>query len=207
MLVGDAWVRPGTVEWVPERCGELEARGLSGGSGGSGWPWAQTGRMVSPLARWGGLWGAWGLVVPLLRRSRGPSLRESWRVSRVYPAGKVPELMGKMGGGVSHHRAHVPLHPGHCVCPAWDVAWGTPLPPGCPPCGLVSELEGAVSLQGAAAIQQPAVGEAPARHQGLPELRHTGAVLGGGACRVTWGPGCTHRSNPSSNPSSYPGPR
>ena len=32
--------------------------------------------------------------------------------------------------GVSHHRAHVPLRPGHCVCPGWDVAWATPLPPG-----------------------------------------------------------------------------
>ena len=157
---------------------------------------------------WSALWpggvacgGAWGLVLPLLRRSCGPPLRESWCVSRVRPAGKVPELVGKMGG-VSPQ--------GPCALASWTlcVSWmgrGLGHTPASwwPPGGLVSELEGAVSLQGAAAIQQPAVGEAPAGHQGLPELRHTGAVLGGGTCRVTGGPGCLHRSSPSS----YPGPR
>ena len=45
-----------------------------------------------------------------------------------------------------------------------------------------------VSLQGAAAIQQPAVGEAPAGRQGVPECCHTGAVLRGRACwsRGAW---------------------
>ena len=43
-----------------------------------------------------------------------------------------------------------------------------------------------VSLQDAAAVQQPALGEAPCGHQGLPGLGHTGAVLVGRAR----GPGC-----------------
>lgn len=44
---------------------------------------------------------------------------------------------------------------------------------------------GVLSLQGAAAVQQPTVGEAPAGCQGLPELGHTGA---GPAGRVCWLP-------------------
>jgi hypothetical protein len=47
---------------------------------------------------------------------------------------------------------------------------------------LVSELHGwggCWSLQDAAAIQQPALGEAPCGRQGILELSHTGAVLVG----------------------------
>lgn len=55
----------------------------------------------------------------------------------------------------------------------------------------VSQLQGSrsavPSLQGAAAVQQPAVGEAPARCQGLPELGHTGAGLAGRVCCFPWG--------------------
>ena len=53
-----------------------------------------------------------------------------------------------------------------------------------------SDGVGLVSLQGAAAVQQPTVGEAPAGHQGLPELSYTGAVTMGR------GPAGSHKAWP-----------
>lgn len=63
--------------------------------------------------------------------------------------------------------------------------------------GFTQTGVGLVSLQGVAAVQQPAVGEAPAGHQGLPKLRYPGAVPMGEGLLCSMGPGHIWWSSPS----------
>lgn len=95
---------------------------------------------------------------------------------------------------------------GHCTDGTFFTPSGSCL-------GSMAHAGGVVpSLQGAAAVCQPTVGEAPAGCQGLPELSHTGAFLAGG---VAWPcpvvppflcPGLTvpAHTNPSCLPSWWP---